>query len=208
MSQANIPNITPTISVDRDDALNLLLASIALEELGLAHILNAEGEKLQYVLGTLPGRTGPGPTIPDLLNINKSIQDMLDSVMKAEMFLDSKLKKVTDIINQPQCHTEYICVPIRHICDSSTFPIFSAGTSPAYNGTITITNTGLRCNMVITVTDATGTHSYTIQPDSDLSISVKQVTSVTGQCNCVTTPCQNQYCIGVFEGTFRVEGGC
>ncbi|WP_179139782.1 hypothetical protein [Bacillus sp. CDB3] len=39
MSQANIPNITPTISVNRDDTLNLLLASIALEELGLSHIL-------------------------------------------------------------------------------------------------------------------------------------------------------------------------
>lgn len=93
MSQANIPNITPNISIDRDDALNLLLASIALEELGLAHIINAEGEKLQYALGTLTGITGPGPTIPDLLNVNKSVQDMLDSAIKAEMLLDSKLKK-------------------------------------------------------------------------------------------------------------------
>lgn len=208
MSQANIPNITPNISIDRDDTLNLLLASIALEELGLSHILNAEGEKLQYVLGTLPGRTGTGPSIQDLLNVNKSIQSMLDSVMKAEMLLDSKLKTVTDLINQPQCHTEHICTPIRHICNGNTFSIFSAGISPAYNGTITITNTGLRCNMVITVTDTTGTHSYTIQPDSDFSISVKQLMSVTGKCNCVTTPCQNQYCVGVFEGTFRVESSC
>ena len=45
MSQANIPDISPYISVTRYDATNLLLASIAMEELGLAHILNAEGEK-------------------------------------------------------------------------------------------------------------------------------------------------------------------
>lgn len=45
MSQANIPNITPTITITTIDAVNLLLASIALEEIGLAHIINAEAEK-------------------------------------------------------------------------------------------------------------------------------------------------------------------
>jgi len=57
MSQANIPNMTPNISLSREDAINLILASIAMEEMSLSHILNAEGEKLQYVLGTLPGMT-------------------------------------------------------------------------------------------------------------------------------------------------------
>ncbi|GGH40524.1 hypothetical protein [Paenibacillus segetis] len=61
MSQANIPNITPSINVTREDAINLLLSSVALEEIGLSHIINAEGENLQYVLGTLPGVTMPQP---------------------------------------------------------------------------------------------------------------------------------------------------
>lgn len=50
MSQANIPNITPSITISRDDALNLLLASIAIEELGMGHVINAEAEKIQYAL--------------------------------------------------------------------------------------------------------------------------------------------------------------
>ncbi|OQR53105.1 hypothetical protein CDB3_32030, partial [Bacillus sp. CDB3] len=101
MSQGNIPNITPNISITRDDALNLLLSSIALEELGLAHILNAEGEKIQYTLGTLhDGITGPGPDIPDLLNINKSVKEMLDASTKKELILESKLNTVSNIIDK------------------------------------------------------------------------------------------------------------
>ncbi|WP_179885225.1 hypothetical protein [Bacillus cereus] len=46
MSQANIPNITPTVSLTREESVNLILSSIALQELGLAHIINAEGEKI------------------------------------------------------------------------------------------------------------------------------------------------------------------
>ncbi|MFQ6341187.1 collagen-like protein, partial [Bacillus sp. AF62] len=53
MSQPNLPDITPDISLTREEAINLLLSSIAMQELGLAHIINAEGEKLQYALGTL-----------------------------------------------------------------------------------------------------------------------------------------------------------
>ena len=97
MSQANIPNITPTITINRDDAINLLLASIALEELGLAHIINAEAEKIQYVLGTLPGLT-PAATLGQILAVNERVQDMLELVIKKELLLESKLKQVIKVI--------------------------------------------------------------------------------------------------------------
>lgn len=85
MSQANIPNITPDITISRDDVINLLLASIALEELGLAHIINAEGEKIQYAIGTLPGLPTPA-TMEDILNVNNSVQDMLELAIKKKCF--------------------------------------------------------------------------------------------------------------------------
>ncbi|WP_210471316.1 hypothetical protein [Sporosarcina sp. 6E9] len=93
MSQANIPNITPIISITRSEVINLLLASIALEELGLAHIINAEAEKIQYVLGTLPGLS-PAATLAEILAVNESVQDVLDLVIKKELLLESKLKQV------------------------------------------------------------------------------------------------------------------
>jgi len=94
MSQANIPNITPTIDITRDQAVNLLLSSIAMEELGLSHIINAEGEKIQYVLGTLPGVTGPGATISDLLSVNESVRNTLREITKTEFGLQNKLETV------------------------------------------------------------------------------------------------------------------
>ena len=97
MSQANIPNITPTITISRSDAINLLLSSIALEELGLAHIINAEAEKIQYALGTLPGLS-PAATLDQILAVNDSVQDMMDLVIKKELLLDSKLKQIINSI--------------------------------------------------------------------------------------------------------------
>lgn len=100
MSQANIPNITPIISVNFNDAINLLLISIALEELGLAHIINAEGEKIQYVLGTLPGVTSPPATITDLLRINESVRETIREIAKKEWILQTKLENVVSALER------------------------------------------------------------------------------------------------------------
>ncbi|GGP09223.1 hypothetical protein [Oceanobacillus neutriphilus] len=98
MSQANIPNITPEISIDRDDVINLLLASIAFEELGLAHIINVEGEKIQYALGTLIPSPEAICELEDLIDINESVQSTLEMILKKELLLQTKLKNIMDII--------------------------------------------------------------------------------------------------------------
>jgi len=43
MSMPIIPDINLEININRQDAVNIIIASIAMEELALAHILNAEG---------------------------------------------------------------------------------------------------------------------------------------------------------------------
>lgn len=97
VSQPNLPNITPVVTLSRDDTINLLLSSIAMEELGMAHILNAEGEKIQYALGAIPGLTGPPSSLADILNLNESVRDTLDSLMKQELLLGSKLDSISNI---------------------------------------------------------------------------------------------------------------
>lgn len=89
MSLPSFPSITPPMS--REDALNQLISSIAYEELGMSHILNAEGEKLQYILGTIPGLTGGPATFDQVLDANTSISDLLNSSMELTFLLKNKL---------------------------------------------------------------------------------------------------------------------
>lgn len=90
MSQPSFPVISPPIT--REDAINQILSSIAMEELGLSHIINTEGEKLQYILGTLPGLSGPPATISDVLAANDSVRSLLDVAAQNQLFFKSKMQ--------------------------------------------------------------------------------------------------------------------
>jgi len=95
MSFPNIPDISPEIKIDNQQAVNLILASIALEEISLSHIINAEAEKIQYVLGTLEGAANAEkpPTIEDLLAINHSVDKTLKTIIMKQMLLEYKLEE-------------------------------------------------------------------------------------------------------------------
>ena len=97
MSLPTIPRITPSISINRTQVINMLLASVALEEIGLAHIINAEGEKLQAVLGTLPGLSITATSISGLLSVNREVRRSLQTVLKNQMLLEFKLEDILDI---------------------------------------------------------------------------------------------------------------
>ena len=99
MSFPNIPDVDPTIELSLENSVHLLLASVAFEELGLAHLINAEAEKIQYVLGTIEGQCtlNPPPTLEDLLTVNRSVDQTLRDIIKKEMLLEFKLENVLTI---------------------------------------------------------------------------------------------------------------
>ena len=88
MSMPTFPKNDPPLS--REGSLNEIIASIAAEELSLSHILNAEGEKLQYVLGTLPG-LDEAASLDEVLRINQSVKDTLSGIIEQQMMLSAKL---------------------------------------------------------------------------------------------------------------------
>ncbi|MEG0778829.1 MAG: hypothetical protein RSE64_08040 [Oscillospiraceae bacterium] len=69
-------------------ASNDLAESVAYQQAALAHILNAEGEKIQAMLAE------PNVTAAQLLDVNTSVQNMVDSISNLECVLKQKLKTV------------------------------------------------------------------------------------------------------------------
>lgn len=96
MSFQSIPDVNSSVDFSREDSNNLLLASIAFEEFGLARLIGAEAEKLQYVLGTLKGQPPmrPPASLEQILTVNKSVDQTLRDIIKKELLLQLKLESV------------------------------------------------------------------------------------------------------------------
>ena len=131
MSMPNIPNLNPQISVSRDDAVNIILTSIGMEELSLAHILNAEAEKIQFALGTLETAGGQASSMTDILETNKLASKMVRNVIKNQMLLSMKMEDTVDLAEQAQPVTEPVTPPVTEpVVPPVTEPVTPPVTEP------------------------------------------------------------------------------
>lgn len=80
----------------RHQAITDLIESVALEQTGIAHILNAEGKKIQKAKEL-------NLSNEEMLKINKSVNDMIDAIAMLELVLQSKLELFKDDLCGPQC---------------------------------------------------------------------------------------------------------
>jgi hypothetical protein len=94
MGMPNIPDIKPKIEISMEETITLLLASIALEELSLAHIMNAEAEKIQEVV-----KNPNCNKLNDLLCIDKSVEKIMRDVIKKEMLLEFKFENILELMD-------------------------------------------------------------------------------------------------------------
>ena len=72
-------------NVSRSQAITDILQSIALEEAALAHILNAEGEKLQCAVAM------ECITAEKLIEVNETVRSTMEAATKFEQALQAKL---------------------------------------------------------------------------------------------------------------------
>lgn len=127
----NIPNLNPQISVNRDDAVNIILSSIGMEELSLAHILNAEAEKIQFALGTLETAGGQASSMTDILEINKLASKMVRNVIKNQMLLSMKMEDTVGLAEQAQPVTQPVTPPVTEpVVPPVTEPVTPPVTEP------------------------------------------------------------------------------
>lgn len=89
-----MPKIECT-NIDKCCAAASLVQSIALEEAAISHIMNGEGEKIQKAL-SLSCNT------KELIEVNKSVADMVDKITALEVILKSKLDLIIPVLDD--CH--------------------------------------------------------------------------------------------------------
>lgn len=93
MSMPNIPDIEPKIDLCKEDVLNILYMSVALQEISLSHILNAEGEILQQIVS----KNEYEYCMQELITINKSVDVTIEKIYALEKILVEKLNTIKDI---------------------------------------------------------------------------------------------------------------
>lgn len=114
ISLPNIPDINPDITLNRCESINLLLSSIAMEEIGLSHILNAEGEKIKASLRK------KDLCITDYYTLNEQVNNVLRSVIRSQLLLQLKLEDVITIIHKDKsCKVKNKCHSPCPTCKST-----------------------------------------------------------------------------------------
>lgn len=109
----SMPSYPPNgADLTREQALTMIVASIAMEERALSHIIDAEGEKIQYILCRLEDSCNPHAYAKEVLEVNNSVTKLLDIVLQNQMLLKNKLSTALDASRcclppdccPPDCH--------------------------------------------------------------------------------------------------------
>jgi hypothetical protein len=86
-----MPKFSKTDDLTKEQAINSILMSIAMEEAALSHILNVEGEKIQYALTNCAD-------IQEVIEVNESVTSLLEQIIDLQIILKHKMKLAKDFL--------------------------------------------------------------------------------------------------------------
>lgn len=87
----SMPVIIPG-TITREDAIGDIIESIAMEESGLSHILNAESEKIMAIVNN------PSVTADQLMAVNRSVKATINAITRLEATMQAKLDLFAPIV--------------------------------------------------------------------------------------------------------------
>lgn len=102
MSQPSIPNITPIISLTKKETISLLLSSIAMSELAISHILNAEAEKIQSFVHHANQRHCMKTS--DYIRFNSAVSKLVEDVNMEQWLSLNKMDRIISLMENHYDH--------------------------------------------------------------------------------------------------------
>ena len=81
----------------RDESINAILTSIAMEETALSHIINAEGEKIQYVLAR------KCVDLHEVIAVNDSVACLIGKITDLQFLLKMKMQLAKEFLPCEKC---------------------------------------------------------------------------------------------------------
>src|SRR5690606_24367668 len=105
LSQANIPNITPDITVTKEQSLHLLLSSVAMNELAFSHLINAEAEKLQAFVAFANEATSLNTN--DFIQMNRAVSILIEDLIMGQWINLKKLDRTIALLDKDDFDDDY-----------------------------------------------------------------------------------------------------
>ena len=197
MSFPNIPDINPYINIKFEDAINLLLTSIAMEEVSLSKLMDAETKKILCVMDNCNCHdckhndcNHKDYLIHDVIEINKSVDNTIKNMIKLQMLLQFKLENIKELLP----------------CTSSTTTT-STSTSTTTTCSKTTTTKSSSSTTTSTSTSTTTTCSKTTTTKSSSSTTTTHTTTCTTS-TCSTTTNKGCSCSLIGNGKGCVPNCC
>ncbi len=163
----------------RSQAITDIITSVALEQTAISSILNAEGEKIQKAIAN-------AITIQEMLDVNQSVGDMLNSITQLETILQSKLELFSDCLCQT-CSTSTTSTTTTSTTTTSTTTTSTTTTSTTTTSTTTTSTTTTSTTTTSTTTTSTTTTSTTTTSTTTTSTTTTSTTTTSTTTTSTTT---------------------
>ncbi len=180
-----------------DEIFNLLLAAIAAEQLSLADLIEAEANKINSVLGILPGQTVKNPSIDELERIDKAVERVLKTIIKKEIILEFQLEDILDFLSTSSTTTTTTTASTTTTTTASTTTTTTASTTTTTTASTTTTTASTTTTTTASTTTTTTVSSTSTTTTVSRTSTTTTTTATTTSTTSTSTTTTKRPCTGL-----------